>query len=467
MNIYCKTVLATAVMTLIWSITVRAQQAPQVQGFVHETSEASDYVWPTDPAVCEKLDNWQDLKFGVLFHWGLYAVPGIVESWSICSEDEDWISRKNGLPYDDYKKWYWGLKEVFDPVRFDPAQWADVMHDAGMKYMIFTTKHHDGFCMFDSQHTDFSIAKGPFANHPRRDVARHVFDAFRRRGFMIGCYFSKPDWHCEWYWNPGFATPKRIHNYRIDRHPEWWENYRRFTQNQLRELTTRYGSLDILWLDGGWVSGDQIGLDDVLRDARERHPGLIAVDRLMRDQNENYLTPERGVPDRPLGCPWESCIPLSNDWGWVPDAPYKSAREVINTLCEITAKGGCLVLGVGPTPDGVIEETVVERLHAIGQWLRRNGEAIYATRPTPRYRDGRVWFTADKHDRTRYAILPLPEGEPLPKVIEWSGNLPQKRMTLLCNGKAVRYRIDGDRVRVTLPAGLADEPIALRFTPKK
>ena len=110
------------------------------------------------------------------------------------------------------------------------------------------------------------------------------------------------------------------------------------------------------------------------RKARQRYPGLSAVDRLMRDRNENYLTPERGIPDSPPGCPWESCIPLSNDWGWVPGAEYKSARQVINILCEITAKGGCLLLGIGPTPEGLVEDAVVERLHEVGEWLKVNGE---------------------------------------------------------------------------------------------
>ena len=137
--------------------------------FVHEKSDG--YVWPDDPAVLEKLDQWQDLKFGVLMHWGLYSVPGIVESWNICNED--WIRRPEGSTYEGYKQWYWGLSKVFNPVRFNPEQWADVFEDAGMKYMIFTTKHHDGFCMFDTDYTDFSVAKaGPFSGNPKKDIAK-------------------------------------------------------------------------------------------------------------------------------------------------------------------------------------------------------------------------------------------------------------------------------------------------------
>ena len=141
--------LLGCVALVTFSMSLSAQE--QVQGFVHQQSKATDYVWPTDQQVLDKLAKWQDQKFGVLFHWGLYSVPGIVESWSICSEDVDWISRKGNLPYDEYKKWYWGLKDSLNPVNFNPEQWAEVMQDAGIKYMIFTTKHHDGFCTFDSK----------------------------------------------------------------------------------------------------------------------------------------------------------------------------------------------------------------------------------------------------------------------------------------------------------------------------
>lgn len=441
-------------------------RAQQVQGFVHDQSKASDYVWPEDGQVLKKLKNWQDLKFGVLMHWGLYSVPGIVESWSICSEDVDWISRRKDLPYDAYKQWYWGLKDSLNPVKFDPDKWAAVMKDAGMKYMIFTTKHHDGFCMYDSKYTDFSIAHGPFASNPRRNVALEVFNAFRKDGFMIGCYYSKPDWHCPWFWNPYFATPNRQINYKKDRHPDWWQKYRQFSQNQLRELTTDYGRIDILWLDGGWITGRDIGLDSILTDARRRNPGLISVDRTIRGRNENYQTPERGIPERQQNEPWESCIPLSNDWGWTPNAPFKSPRQVIALLAQITAKGGCLALGIGPRADGTLEPAVVQRLEAIGRWLKTNGRAIYATTTTPYYNTGDVWFTAAKDGKTLYAVYAPAKDEPLPATLHWTTNLPKGKLTLLQTGKSVKYTCRGNNVTVTLPGGLRNEPLAFSFAPK-
>lgn len=447
--------------------------AQEHQGFVHEQSETEGYEWPTDKAVLEKLDKWQDQKFGVLMHWGLYSVPGIVESWSICSEDVDWIGRKGNMPYDKYKEWYFSLKDSINPTKFNPEQWADVMDKAGMKYMIFTTKHHDGFCTFDSKLTDFTIAKGPFGSNPRKNVAKEVFNAFRDKNFMIGAYFSKPDWHCEWFWNPNYATPTRRINYKKERHPEWWKNYQEFTENHMNEiLGGEYGKFDILWLDGGWITGDEVGLDRVLAKARGGlHPGLISVDRTIKGKNENYQTPERGVPDKQLNFPWESCITLSNDWGWVPNAPFKSPQKVINTLAEITAKGGCLALGVGPTPEGLIEPEVVWRLEEIGKWLKQNGEAIYSTRTTPVYNEGNLWFTASKDGKTLYAIYALPEGEKLPATLSWHGNIPVGNMTLLSNGKKLKYKRfknDGnEKVEVNLPKGLPDAPIAIKFTIKK
>lgn len=439
-------------------------QAQEAQSFVHQQSNTEDYVWPTDPQVLTKLKHWQDQKFGVLMHWGLYSVPGIVESWSICSED--WIVRERKPTYEEDKAWYWSQKDSLNPVNFDPSKWADVMKKAGMKYMIFTTKHHDGFCMFDTKYTDFSIAHGPFGKDPRHNIAKEVFNAYRNKGFMIGCYFSKPDWHSKWFWNPYYATPNRRINYKKQQHPDWWQNYRKFTQNQLNELTTNYGNIDILWLDGGWITGEEIGLDTILVDARKRNPGMISVDRTIRGKNENYQTPEQGIPAKQLDIPWESCITLSHAWGWTPNAKFKSPNKVIGILSEIVAKGGCLALGVGPKADGTLQPEVVKNLLQIGNWLNKNGQAIYSTVNTAHYNDGKVWFTADKNGKTLYAIYALEDGEKTPKTITWTENKPKGKLILLQNGKSVKYTVKGNQVTVTLPSGLKNEPLAFKFNSK-
>ncbi len=324
---YTHTIMTTKKRIAGFLLTLFSLASFAQQGFVHESSD--EYTWPTEQNVLQKLDRWQDLKFGVLFHWGLYSVPGIVESWSICSEDVDWIPRDSAMAYTDYKKWYWGLKDKFNPTDFNPDQWASVMEKAGMKYMIFTTKHHDGFNLFDTKETDFSIANGPFGNHPKADAAKFVFEAFRKKDFMVGAYFSKPDWHNQNYWWDYYATPNRNVNYKIERHPQRWENFKKFTYNQLNEITSDYGNIDILWLDGGWVAAPRqdIDMDNIAGMVRKNQPGILIVDRTIKGKYENYQTPERSIPDTQLPFPWESCITLSNDWGWVPNAPYKSAQK--------------------------------------------------------------------------------------------------------------------------------------------
>ena len=358
--------------SLSFTIFAQGNFATKDHGFVHGISK--NYEWPTDPEVLKKLDQWQDLKFGIMFHWGVYSVSGISESWALCSEDRFTARRKKILPgatYGDFKKWYWGLADSFNPTKFNPTEWAAIMKDAGFKYLIFTTKHHDGFCMFDSKYTDYSIAKGPYKDSKYSNVAYHVFDAFRQQNFMIGAYFSKPDWHCEYYWDPALSTPTRNPNYDIKKSPEVWAKYQQYTANQINELMSDYGKIDILWLDGGWVrkdKGQDIKLDEIMDNARKKQPGLIAVDRTVPGRNENYQTPELRIPKTQLNHPWESNITLTNTWGWNPNPKYKSVNWVINSLTEVVAKGGCLVLNVGPTGEGIIEEEVIIRLKKVGEW---------------------------------------------------------------------------------------------------
>lgn len=455
----------------------------QDQG-VHQQSTV--YEWPKDPLVKQKLDKWQDQKFGMIVHWGLYAVPGIIESWSICSED--WIDRDSTKTYDDYKKWYWNLSKSFNPVNFNPAQWAAAGKNAGMKYLVFTTKHHDGFAMFDTKESDFSIAKGPFAGNPKADVARYVFDAFRKEGFMIGAYFSKPDWHSEYYWWSKYATANRNNNYDIIKHPWRWNKYKSFTYNQLEELMTKYGSVDILWLDGGWVRpletvneevlswgapipkwSQDIDMPKIASMARKAQPGLLMVDRTVHGPYENYQTPEQKIPDTQLDYPWESCMTLGGAWGFVNDDQYKSANVVVHKLVEIVAKGGSLLLGIGPKADGTLPEEVISKLHGIGDWTAKNGKAIYKTRITKDYHSGETWFTQSKDGKQRYAIYCKSAGDKIPGTISWTGNVPKKGtvVTMLSNGKKLKWSSVNGATTIVLPGGLsANDPAwAFEFSP--
>ena len=463
-----KIILCCSLVTsLIFGITFN--------GFGQENvhPQSVKYEWPSEPAVRAKLEKWQDQKFGIILHWGLYAVPGIIESWNLCSED--WIERDSTISYSDYKKWYWGLAKSFNPVNFDPGSWAKAAAGAGMRYVVFTTKHHDGFNMFDTRQTNFKISAGPFKDNPKSDVAKYVFNAFREENFMIGAYFSKPDWHSENYWWPKYATADRNNNYDIRKYPWRWNKFREFTYNQISELMRNYGSIDILWLDGGWVRpretvnaevlswgaripkwSQDIDMPKLAAMARLAQPGLLMVDRTVHGRFENYQTPEQRVPESQLDHPWESCMTLANNWGYVPNDRFKTTRKVIHTLIEVVAKGGSLLLGVGPKPDGTLPEEALTRMKEIGRWMKKNGDALYSTRITKNYHDGNSWFTQNPKTGTRYALICLPENQPMLKEVVWKNNIPKKgtRVVLLETGEAVKWKQEGQQVIVTMPPSI-------------
>ena len=442
---------------------------------IHQRSTL--YEAPTDPLVKEKLKTWENQKFGMLIHWGVYAVPGIIESWQLCSEP--WLERPEGMSYNDYKKWYWNLSSVFNPVNFDPDSWADAAESAGMKYVVFTTKHHDGFNMFDTQQTDYKITNGPFKNDPKANVAKHVFDSFRKKDFMIGAYFSKPDWHSQDFWWDKYATPDRNPNYDIRKYPERWERFQDFTYRQIEELMTGYGPIDILWLDGGWVRpretvtdevrawgapipdwDQQVNMPKIAEMARKAQPGIIFADRTVHGPYENYQTPERSIPETKLDNPWESCITLGNAWGYVPNDTFKSANKVIALLSEIVAKGGNLLLGVGPQSDGIIPLDAVKKLQEIGKWLDKNGDAIYGTHAIDNYTDGTAFFTSKNY--TIFTIIPLAEGEDMPNEISWSKNIPKSgsKVTLLETGEKLDWKLKDGKATVKLPKSIKKKKTA-------
>lgn len=392
------------------------------------------YVEETDALAREKLERWRDLKLGLLLHWGPYSQWGVVESWSLCSEDEDWCNRRSLEDYGEYRKAYEALQTTFDPRDFDPERWARAAEGAGMRYVVFTTKHHDGFSMFDTRQTDYRVTspETPFSSHPKADVTRAIFEAFRARGFMVGAYFSKPDWHSPDFWWPYYATPDRYPNYDVQAHPERWARFVDFTHAQVRELMGGYGPVDILWLDGGWVrtrtdaeivasrshpgflktrmQSLDIDMPGLVREARALQPGLIVVDRDVPGPYQNYLTPEARVPEGPIPHPWEVPMPMATSWSYVPDDPYKSTRELVHMLVDVVAKGGNLLLNVGPGPDGTWHEAAYQRMAALGAWLRVNGEAIYGTRAMEPWGDGRLRFTRGA-DGAVYVLHPTEDGD--------------------------------------------------------
>jgi len=449
-------------------------------------SSAQEYLqkyYPeTDPLVLQQLEKWQNVKFGLLMHWGPYSQWGVVESWSICAEDEPWCRRK--IPdYVEYKKQYADLKKTFYPTRFNPEKWAQAAADAGMRYVVFTTKHHDGFSMFDTKQTDYRITDPgcAFSAHPRANVTKEIFSAFRKQGFLIGAYFSKPDWHNENYWWPNFATPDRNVNYDIPKYPERWQKFVDFTHNQIMELMTDYGRVDILWLDGGWVrvkTGEEIreailqaryatrpqsqdiNMPELVRKARAKQPGLIVVDRAVEGPYQNYLTPENQIPGKLLPYPWESCMIMGGGWSYSFNARYKSTRELVHMLVDIVSKGGNLLLNIAPSPEGTWDEAAYVRLKEIGAWMRINGEAIYNSRPLAPYLEGGTCFTQSR-EGAAYAIYLANENDrSVPSQITLSSLTPatNARISLLGAEGNLPWEFSGGKLMVRIPESIQKNP---------
>ncbi len=413
--------------------TLLAFAAVSLFTFHFSLCQAQHYSIPeSDPVIVSRIGEWQDLKFGFMMHWGIYAQWGIVESWNICNEP--WINR-GGANYEDYKRAYQALNRTFNPKHFAPEQWATAAKAAGMRYVVFTTKHHDGFCMFDTRYTDYSSTGKDCP--AQTDFTRGVVDAFRAQGFWTGLYFSKPDWHNDDYWAHEWATPDRNVNYSIADHPDRWQSFCDFTYNQIQELTRNYRP-DILWLDGGWIrpawsvndetrpwlgcSGQvqDIDMPRIATMAREDNPQLIIVDRSVGGRYENYRTPEKQVPDTLLPYPWETCMTMGDSWSYVPNDNYKSVKTLIHMLCDIVAKGGNLLLNVGPDADGNLPAEALQRMDEIGRWLDKYGYAIYGTRPLYPYCEGNVRYTQSKDCKHQYAIT-LTDEAPYATVKELKG----------------------------------------------
>ena len=444
-----------------------------VEQGVHTYTGKEGYVPPEDPAVREKLRWFQDRKLGLMIHWGLYCQMGMVASWGLSDEDQEWSRRQVNWTQDpgEFKRQYRNLNRSFYPVRFQPQEWAGMAADCGFQYLLLTTKHHDGFCLWDTQWTDYKVTGPdcPYRVERYADLVGAMFQAFREKGLGIGAYFSKADWHTPLYRGPedDGAFTHRGPAYDPAQEPERWQKFVEFTQGQVLELCANYGPVDILWLDAGWVcpeNGQDLHIGELAAKARALQPGLLVVDRTAGGPYENYVTPEMLVPPEPLGIPWESCLTLGTDFDYKFGDRYKTPRELVGTLVGIVAKGGNLALNVSPQPDGRVPVEAWDSLRGLGQWLKTYGEAIYGTRVCPPYQAGPVAFT--RKGSAVYALRtyesPVEPVEP-ELLLAYPGEV--RKITLVDTGEEVAFvrEAGGLKVRVPEARRAGSAPLALVF----
>lgn len=327
----------------------------------------------------QRLAWWKNDRFGMFIHWGLYSVPG----------RHEWVQNYEKIPAKEYRDKY---LDKFDPDLYDPKEWAAQAKAAGMKYVVLTTRHHEGFALWDSKVSDFKATNTP----AKKDLLKPFVEAFRAEGIKIGFYFSMIDWH-----HPDF-TIDRVHPLRSDEKAKAENSkkdmakFRTFLHAQLREVLTNYGKIDLLFFDYSYSGIDGKGKDDwdsegLVKISKELQPHIIINDRLGLKESWgwDYITPEQFMPNKwpereGKRVEWETCQTFSGSWGYHRDEnTWKSPNQLIAMLIEVVSKGGNLLLNVGPTARGNFDDRANERLQAIGQWMKYNKRSIYGCTAAP------------------------------------------------------------------------------------
>jgi alpha-L-fucosidase len=372
-----------------------------------QASPSSDSGNRNDPQLVERF---RDRGFGLFIHWGVDGALAGVISHSLVSASPDFVER-----------FFDTLPGYFNPDRYDPAKWAALAKLAGFEYVVFTTKHHAGFCMWDTATTDFSVMHTPYG----KDITRSLVDAFRKRGIAIGFYFSPDDFH--WLHQHGITINRQVKGVYPFEIPEFLD----YSRRQLNELLTNYGPVEYFFFDG-----PAAGLTDY---AWQLNPKLIITRGAME-------TPEQYTPGVPLKGAWEGNLTMGTEWPWkATNEDYKSGMELIDTLIETRAKGGNLLLNIGPKPDGEIAIEQESRLREIALWNFVNGEAIKNVRPWVITNENDIWFTKSATSNTIYAFLthmnPWKLGEPKSVTLRSVRSTAATRVTVLGQSdEIVEYR---------------------------
>jgi len=358
----------------------------------------------------ERMKWWSDARFGMFIHWGVYAIPARGE----------WVMHSEKIPAAEYAH----FADQFKPSRYNSREWVALAKEAGMKYMVLTSRHHDGFSLFDSKVSDFTAPKTAAG----RDLIRAYVDACHKAGMKVGFYYSLLDWRYQAYWEGP------------EKDPQAWAELIKYVHSQVRELMTNYGKIDILWYDGGWPHDANAWQSKKLNAmVRRLQPHIIINNRSQLP--EDLDTPEQKIEASQR--PWESCMTMNDNWGYVPgNDKYKSTATLIQNLVRCVSGGGNYLLNVGPKADGTFPAMAVMRLKQIGRWMKNNSESIYGAGPAPFAPDQAMGLTTAKGNTVYLHVLKWPGEE-----IAISGvNVRVTSAKLLASGERVSVKQEGERV---------------------